>query len=422
MITKRIIPCLDVKDGRVVKGVNFLGLADVSDPVKLGQYYSDNGAGQTGKMIDCPVSGTLARQGIAHETGIPGNPQARGILERLWQVTFIPLARTYPTCTWRGADENATTKMLKLLNRKDQGGVRIPSFRQLLDDVERVVAEYNLHHTHRELGGTVLLPIHWATFDLAFHGWSEPIEWLMREAGEVTVAAPRPGERFGVDGPTFDQRIKLLFGDAMRTYTIREVRPGPRLVVDFVLHLEPGASGPAAAWAATAAPGDTVGIIAPRAGEVFGGIEWAPGGASRLLLAGDETAVPAISAILEQLPPDARGAAYLEVPCAQDLLPLHAPRGVDVRWLARDGRPHGSLLAPAVRGCSLLRGYPPIRVSPHLLGRACPNKCGHPPTSGRRSSPRADASSPPSGRFLPLSPATRRRRRTPSARRGARTG
>ena len=44
MITKRIIPCLDVKNGRVVKGVNFLGLADVSSPVKLAQYYSDSGA------------------------------------------------------------------------------------------------------------------------------------------------------------------------------------------------------------------------------------------------------------------------------------------------------------------------------------------------------------------------------------------
>ena len=44
MITKRIIPCLDVKDGRVVKGVNFLNLADVSSPVKLAKYYSDNGA------------------------------------------------------------------------------------------------------------------------------------------------------------------------------------------------------------------------------------------------------------------------------------------------------------------------------------------------------------------------------------------
>lgn len=44
MITKRIIPCLDVKDGRVVKGVNFAGLSDVSSPVELGKYYSDSGA------------------------------------------------------------------------------------------------------------------------------------------------------------------------------------------------------------------------------------------------------------------------------------------------------------------------------------------------------------------------------------------
>ncbi len=44
MITKRIIPCLDVKNGRVVKGVNFKGLADVNSPVELAKYYSDNGA------------------------------------------------------------------------------------------------------------------------------------------------------------------------------------------------------------------------------------------------------------------------------------------------------------------------------------------------------------------------------------------
>lgn len=116
-------------------------------------YYSDNGSGQTGKMIDCPIAGTLARQGIAHATGIPGNPQGRGIIERLWQVTLIPLARTYPTCTWRGADENTTNKRLKLLNRKDQGGIVIPSFRQLLDGVEAAVTRYNLEHEHRELGG-----------------------------------------------------------------------------------------------------------------------------------------------------------------------------------------------------------------------------------------------------------------------------
>ena len=44
MITKRIIPCLDVKNGRVVKGVNFLGLADVNSPVELAEYYSECGA------------------------------------------------------------------------------------------------------------------------------------------------------------------------------------------------------------------------------------------------------------------------------------------------------------------------------------------------------------------------------------------
>ena len=44
MISKRIIPCLDVRDGRVVKGINFSGITDVSSPIELGKYYSDNGA------------------------------------------------------------------------------------------------------------------------------------------------------------------------------------------------------------------------------------------------------------------------------------------------------------------------------------------------------------------------------------------
>ena len=44
MITKRIIPCLDVRDGKVVKGINFTGLREISSPVELAKYYSDNGA------------------------------------------------------------------------------------------------------------------------------------------------------------------------------------------------------------------------------------------------------------------------------------------------------------------------------------------------------------------------------------------
>lgn len=116
-------------------------------------YYSDNGSGQTGKMIDCPIAGTLARQCIAHETGVPGNPQARGVIERIWQSTLIPLAREYPSCIWRGADKNTTVKILKLLKTKDCGGVAIPSFSQFLEDVNRVVNEYNLNHKHSKLNG-----------------------------------------------------------------------------------------------------------------------------------------------------------------------------------------------------------------------------------------------------------------------------
>jgi putative transposase len=117
-------------------------------------YYSDNGSGQTGKPIDCPIHGTLARQGIAHETGIPGNPQGRGIIERLWQVTTIPLARTYPTCTWKGADKEHTRKMLQALNRKDGTAERLlPSFNQFLGDLAAMVHRYNTGHEHRELGG-----------------------------------------------------------------------------------------------------------------------------------------------------------------------------------------------------------------------------------------------------------------------------
>ncbi|CAM3457388.1 MBL fold metallo-hydrolase [Nocardioides dubius] len=54
--------------------------------------------------------------------------------------------------------------------------------------------------SHRDLHGGVLLPIHWATFDLAFHPWAEPVERLTSEAGAATLALPRPGERFDVRG------------------------------------------------------------------------------------------------------------------------------------------------------------------------------------------------------------------------------
>ncbi|MGN0064170.1 MAG: siderophore-interacting protein [Nocardioides sp.] len=135
----------------------------------------------------------------------------------------------------------------------------------------------------------------------------------------------------------------------MRTYTLRELRgtgPDTRVVLDVVLH--PGASGPGADWAAAAAPGSRAVVLMPRRGSEFGGIEFLPPSGARLLLVGDETAVPAICAILEQLPLDATGAAFMEVPVDGDVLDVRAPVGVDVTWLVRGGREHGTALTDAV--------------------------------------------------------------------------
>jgi NADPH-dependent ferric siderophore reductase len=185
---------------------------------------------------------------------------------------------------------------------------------------------------------------------------------------------------FGVDGPRYDQRIKLVLPDPatgamtstegadeswfstwlerpaaerghLRTYTIRDVRGSGEqttLVVDMVLHLEGDLVGPGSTWASTAAPGDRIAVLAPRRGFPYGGIEFAPAPGADLLLVGDETAVPAICAILEQLPNDARGTAFLGVPVAADVQDVRHPAGVEVVWLAREGEEVGAGLHDAV--------------------------------------------------------------------------
>ena len=77
MITKRIIPCLDVRDGRVVKGVNFEGLSDVSSPVGLAKFYSDNGADE---LVFYDI--TASAEGRALFTDI---------LKKVAETIFIPL-------------------------------------------------------------------------------------------------------------------------------------------------------------------------------------------------------------------------------------------------------------------------------------------------------------------------------------------
>jgi NADPH-dependent ferric siderophore reductase len=186
------------------------------------------------------------------------------------------------------------------------------------------------------------------------------------------------GAEFGELAPNgFDQRVKLLLPTAdrglrdcpaggdwyaawrdlpeerrnpIRTYTVRAARPEAREIdVDFVLH---GATGPASAWAELAAAGDEVVLVGPNARfpGPTGGVEWRPpADAACLLLAGDETAVPAICAIAEMLPPGRAARVLLEVPEPGDALPLVVPPDVEATWLPRGtDAPRGALLTAAV--------------------------------------------------------------------------
>lgn len=76
MLTKRIIPCLDVKDNRVVKGVNFLNLRDAGDPVELGAKYSDEGADE---LVFLDITATIRN-----------NKTIVDLVERVADHVFIP--------------------------------------------------------------------------------------------------------------------------------------------------------------------------------------------------------------------------------------------------------------------------------------------------------------------------------------------
>ena len=116
----------------------------------------------------------------------------------------------------------------------------------------------------------------------------------------------------------------------VRTITVRRADPIAReITVDIVVHGEHGVAGP---WAATAQPGQPMYLMGPSGA-------YAPDPAADWhLLAGDETALPAISAALEALPANAIGKAFIEVAGPEDEVPLTAPEGVEVNWILRGGR------------------------------------------------------------------------------------
>lgn len=143
----------------------------------------------------------------------------------------------------------------------------------------------------------------------------------------------------------------------MRSYTIREQRRCPdELDIDFALH---GDGGPAAHWAARAMPGDRVTMLGPVEMDNTGVRFRLPPEAEWVLLTADETALPAVTSILAELPEGTPTRVWIEVPHAQDRQHLHTEADADVTWLVRDSfAAHGAALLDALRGAELPGGRP----------------------------------------------------------------
>ncbi|MFE2052871.1 siderophore-interacting protein [Streptomyces sp. NPDC059459] len=141
-----------------------------------------------------------------------------------------------------------------------------------------------------------------------------------------------------------------------RTYTVRQWDAEHReLTLDFVIHGDEGLAGP---WARRVQPGETVRFMGP-------GGAYAPDPAADWhLLAGDESALPAIARSLEALPDGTRACAFIEVEGAEEEQKIDSD--VEVVWLHRGGRPVGQALVEAVRALD----FPEGRVHAFVHGEA----------------------------------------------------
>ncbi|MFD4950293.1 siderophore-interacting protein [Streptomyces sp. NPDC058451] len=189
----------------------------------------------------------------------------------------------------------------------------------------------------------------------------------------LSLFLPQPGQTEPVVplelGDSWWQGWRELPDDVravMRSYTLRSLRRGPdEIDIDFALHgLEPGASvpaGPASRWAARATPGDRVLLLGPAVADNRAIRFRPPEDTDLVVMWGDETAVPAATAILESLPAGTRVRAWLEVGHAGDVQDAATDADADVTWLVREpGRPEGSPMAlDALRGTRLPIGERP---------------------------------------------------------------
>lgn len=171
---------------------------------------------------------------------------------------------------------------------------------------------------------------------------------------------PQPGRRAAAVPVHAGENWRALWRDMdpderalMRTYTVREQRREVGEVdVDFAVHGDPG---PAAAWALGCLAGDRVTALGPSEAENAGVDFRPPPGTDWILLAGDESALPAIAGILDWLGPAARARAWIEIGHCDDVRALRTWADAEITWLVR-GR--GPALTRAVSEARLPGGLP----------------------------------------------------------------
>ncbi|GAA4918787.1 siderophore-interacting protein [Streptomyces coeruleoprunus] len=163
----------------------------------------------------------------------------------------------------------------------------------------------------------------------------------------LSLFLPHPGQPEPVMPPLDDGDLYAALGAwrampddvraVMRSYTVREQRltgdGGTEVDIDFAVHED---GGPACRWAQGASEGDRVVVLGPAV-ETNTGVRFQlPEDADEVLIWGDETALPAASAILEWLPAGTRAQVWLEVPHAGDRLEPRTAADATVTWLVRD--------------------------------------------------------------------------------------
>lgn len=195
---------------------------------------------------------------------------------------------------------------------------------------------FSLHVLRTERLGPSLVRVTFGGDDLAHFfsdGCDQSLSLFLPQPGQSEPAVPYElGDGWWQGWRELPDDVRAV----MRSYTLRALRREPdEIDIDFVLH-EP--AGPASRWASLASAGDRVVLLGPAVADNRAIRFRPPEDTDLVVVWGDETAVPAVSAILEALPAGIRARVWLEVQHTGDIQDLATAADAEVTWLVRDDK------------------------------------------------------------------------------------